>query len=82
MSELKRILRMNGQRSNKTQGSTKKALRDKNPTRLSELAQALVYGDHFRPTPQEIADRQDDYKSYLMFKERQRIIEERKKARS
>jgi esterase/lipase len=55
------------------------AIAENNPIKLGEAAAHLVYGNISRPTKEELTQAESDHKYYLDYKERERLIEQKKK---
>ena len=55
------------------------AISENNPIKLSEAAAAIVYGNISKPTKEELSQAESDHKDYLAYKERERLIEQKKK---
>ena len=55
------------------------AVAENNPIKLGEIAAEIVHGNIWKPTKEELSQGQSDYKDFLAYKERERLIEQKKK---
>jgi hypothetical protein len=54
------------------------AIVENNPIKLGEMAAKLVYGNIFQPTKDELAEAESDLKHHSTYKERERLIEQKR----
>jgi len=54
------------------------AIVENNPIKLGEMAAKLVYGNIFQPTKDELAEAESDLKYHSAYKERERLIEQKR----
>ena len=55
------------------------AITENNPIKLGEAVAEIVHGNIWKPTKDELAQGESDCRNHLMYKERERLIEQRKK---
>ena len=60
----------------------KRAIAENDPIKLGEIAAKIVHGNLSKPTKEELTQAQSDYDDYLRYKERDRLIEQKKKTTS
>ena len=54
------------------------AIAQNNPIKLGEAVAEIVHGNMWKPTKEELSQGESDYGDHLAYKERERLIEQKK----